>query len=93
LRKHIDNKHSWYYYFDEQPEVKREEIEENQPVIPKKASTTSKPYYSMDEGIGHDFLKWLCTSCGGGKSEREAKKIAKRALKFLMKCTGKTNRK
>ena len=88
LRKHIDNKHSWYFYFDEQPEIKREEVEDNQPPLQKKASTTSKPYYSMEEGIGKDFLNWLCTSCGGGKSEKEAKQIAKRALKFLMDCTG-----
>ena len=88
LRKHIDNKHSWFYYFDEQPDIKREEIEELQPVIPKKASTINKPFYSMEEGIGNDFLEWLCTSCGGGKSQREAKQVAKRALKFLMSCTG-----
>ena len=88
LRKHIDSKHPWYYYFDEQPEVKREQMEENQATLPKRASTTSKPYYSMDEGIGNEFLQWLCTTCGGGKSQREAKQIAKRALKFLMECTG-----
>ena len=23
LRKHINNKHPWFYYFDDQPEVKR----------------------------------------------------------------------
>ena len=88
LRKHIDNKHAWYYYFDNQPEIKREEVEQNQPAITKKANTSSKPYYSMEEGIGKIFLQWLCTSCGGGKSEREAKQIAKRALKFLMSSTG-----
>ena len=88
LRKHIDNKHSWYYYFEEQPEVKREEIEDLQPVVPKKASTVKKPFYSMEEGIGKDFFQWLCTSCGGGKSQKEAKQVAKRALKFLMNSTG-----
>ena len=88
LRKHIDNKHPWYYYFDEQPEIKREEIEHNQPVLQKKASTSSKPYYSIEEGIGYTFLRWLKTTCGGGKNEREAKQIAKRALKFLMNSTG-----
>ena len=88
LRKHIDNKHPWYYYFDEQPEIKREEVEQNQPNVPKKASTNSKPYYSMEEGVGNCFLKWLTTTCGGGKNAREAKQIAKRALKFLMHSTG-----
>ena len=88
LRKHIDNKHPWYYYFDDQPEVKREEIELNQPVVPKKASTNSKPYYSIEEGIGKSFYKWLTTTCGGGKNDREAKQVAKRAMKFLMNSTG-----
>ena len=87
LRKHIDSKHSWYYYFEQQPEIKREEIEEIQPPY-KRSSTFGKPHYSMEEGIGYDFLLWLGTSCGAGKTEREAKQSAKRALKFLMECTG-----
>lgn len=88
LRKHIDNKHPWFYYFDEQPEVKREQIEMNQPTVQRKATTSSKPYYSIDEGIGKAFHGWLKTTCGGGKNAREAKQIAKRALKFLMASTG-----
>ena len=64
------------------------EVEQLQPTIAKRASTSKKPHYSIDEGIGLDFLHWLCTSCGGGKSQREAKQIAKRAMKFLMNCTG-----
>ena len=88
LRKHIDNIHPWYYYFDQQPEIKREEVEQLQPAEPRRASTANIPHYSMDDGIGKDFLRWLCTSCGGGKTEREAKQIAKRALKFLMESTG-----
>ena len=87
LRKHIDNKHPWYYYFEEQPQINRKEIEALQPP-PKRASTVAKPYYSMEVGIGQEFLNWLCTSCGGGKTKHEAKQIAKRALKFLMECTG-----
>eukprot|EP00111_Clytia_hemisphaerica_P016290 TCONS_00048239-protein len=88
LRKHIDNKHPWYYYFDEQPDVKREDVELNQPAFKRKASTSSKPYYSIDEGIGKAFYKWLTTTCGGGKNERESKQVAKRAMKFLMSSTG-----
>ena len=59
LRKHINNKHPWYYYFDEQPEIKREEVEQMQPEAPKKASTISKPHYSIEEGIGLDFYRFL----------------------------------
>ena len=55
LRKHIDNKHAWFYYFDEQPEVKREEIEELQPPR-KKVCTSQKPAFSLDNGIGKEFF-------------------------------------
>eukprot|EP00111_Clytia_hemisphaerica_P012952 TCONS_00038051-protein len=89
LRKHIENNnHPWFYYFDEQPEASRNIIEQNQPIVQRKASTYSKPYYSMDEGIGKTFFDWLNTTAGGGKNSREAKQIAKRALKFLMNSTG-----
>ena len=27
-RKHINNKHQWFYYFDDQPAVKREEAQD-----------------------------------------------------------------
>ena len=87
LRKHIDNKHPWYYYFEEQPSVKREDIENNQPP-PRRASTFKLPSYSIEEGRGKDFLQWLETTCGGGKSKRDAKQISKRAMKFLMESTG-----
>ena len=91
LRKHINNKHPWYYYFDEQPEVKREEMEEIDLIPKKKANTTSKPSFSLEEGIGKEFLKWLCTSCGGGKTEKEAKQSGKRAMKFFMQALGNNN--
>ena len=87
LRKHINNKHPWYYYFDKQPEVKREEMEELI-VSRKKASTSSKPAFTLEEGLGKRFIEWLCTTCGGGKSEKEARQIGKRAMKFFMQVLG-----
>ena len=83
LRKHIDNKHCWYYYFDEQPDIKREEIMALQPAT-KRANTSKMPSFSVTEGIGKQFHDWLCTACGGGKNGREAKQSATRAMKFLM---------
>jgi len=90
LRKHIDNKHPWYYYFDKQPEVKREEVIKNQPVK-MKATTSKMPSFSLDEGVGLEFFKWLCTSCGGGKNEKEARQIGKRTMKFFMEALGNNN--
>ena len=26
LRKHIDSRHNWFYYFDNEPQIKREDI-------------------------------------------------------------------
>ena len=87
LRKHIDNNHPWYYYFDEQPEVKREELDENMSTR-KKVCTSKKPSFSLEEGVGKEFLLWLCTSCGGGKTRKDANLTGRRAMKFFMEALG-----
>ena len=87
LRKHINIKHPWYYYFNEQPEVKREDMVDALQV-PKRASTAGKPSFSLDEGIGYEFLIWLGTSCGGGKSKKESLQVGKRAMKYFMQSLG-----
>ena len=30
LRKHIDSRHDWYYYFDVQPTIKREDVQRDE---------------------------------------------------------------
>lgn len=87
LRKHVNSCHEWYLYFDMQPEVKREDA---QPRVParRKASTHKQPGFSVEEGCGARFLEWLLTPCGGGKTTKDAKQIAKRAMKYLMYCIG-----
>lgn len=87
LRKHITNKHPWYYYFDKQPEIKREELEIMEQTK-KKSCTAKKAAFSLHEGVGKEFLDWLRTTCGGGKSLKEAQQIGKRAMKFLMESLG-----
>ena len=84
LRKHLNAKHPWYFYFDEQPQVKREHMERFAENPRKRASTTGKPTFSMERGIGFDFLQWLTTSCGGGKTQKQALQIGNRGMKFLM---------
>lgn len=56
--------------------------------VRKKVNTSNKPAFSLDDGIGFDFLKWLSTSCGGGKTEREAHQTGKRTMKFFMEVLG-----
>ena len=87
VRKHVNTKHAWYYYFDAQPVINRDDINEHI-LERKKASTIKRPAFSIEEGIGLEFTKWLCTSCGGGKNLKEGKQIARRVMKFLMEAMG-----
>ena len=87
LRKHINSKHEWYFYFDSQPDVKREDAQKRQPTK-QKASTNHQPAFAVDQGCGLAFADWLTTPCGGGKNMKDAKQVAKRAMKYLMYCVG-----
>ena len=53
-----------------------------------KSYTHKMPAFSITEGIGCDFHKWLQTSCGGGKALGEATQQARRGMKFLMYALG-----
>ena len=86
-RKHVNNKHAWFFYFDSQPAVKREDAQERGSVR-KKASTHKKVAFSIELGCGLEFVQWLQTPCGGCKNLKEAKQVAKRSMKFLMSCMG-----
>ena len=89
LRKHIDNAHPWYYYFDEQPVINRAEAA-HKSEEKRKSSTHSMPAFSLTDGIGKEFLSWLSTPCGGGKSSKQGIEIGRRAMKFLMASMGAT---
>ena len=89
LRKHIDVRHSWFYYFDTQPKIKRENII-CKTKVKMEQTTHAVPAFSLEDGVGKSFLQWLCTACGGGKSSKEAKQIGRRAMKFLMASLGET---
>lgn len=87
LRRHIDTTHNWYYYFDEQPALNREEaIRSCKDKV--KCSTHKLPAFSLDQGIGQQFLMWLATPCGGGKCKKEGIQIGRRAMKFLKASMG-----
>ena len=89
LRKHIDSAHPWYYYFDEQPVINREEaVKKNEES--RKSTTHNMPAFTLTEGIGKEFLSWLSTPCGGGKSVKQGIEIGRRAMKFLMASMGAT---
>ena len=87
LGEHIDSTHTWYYYFKEQPTVTRAEAIEKLPHRVK-CTTHNMPAFSIADGIGHQFLKWLSTLCGGGKSNKEAVQIGRRTIKLLKASMG-----
>ena len=87
VRKHVNNKHKWFFYFDSQPEVKREEAQSSNSDR-KRPSTHKQLAFSIDSGCGLEFVQWLQTPAGGYKKLKEAKQAAKRGMKFLMFCMG-----
>ena len=88
-RKHINTMHPWYLYFNEQPLINKTEFltEDNKK---RKSTTHNIPAYSLKEGMGKEFLDWLKTPCGGGKSAKQAVQSGRRAMKFLMASLGDT---
>ena len=88
-RKHINTMHPWYLYFNQQPLINKSEFltEDRQK---RKSTTHNIPAYSLKEGMGKEFLDWLKTPCGGGKSAKQAVQSGRRAMKFLMASLGDT---
>ena len=95
-RKHVNNKHSWFFYFDEKPNLT--EITDSLKLarnvsmmntIQDQTSETTKhavkllPSFSLSCVIGEVFTKWLTGSGGGWKKDRAAQQIVTRCFKFL----------
>ena len=98
-RKHVNTKHSWFFYFDEKPNS--QEITDSLKVardvpmvdtIQDQSSETTKqagkllPSFSLSCDIGEVFTKWLIGSGGGCKKDRAAQQIVTRCFKFLRFC-------
>ena len=98
-RKHVNNKHSWFFYFDEKPNST--EITDSLKLvrnvsmvntIQDQTSETTKhavkllPSFSLSSDIGEVFTKWLTGSGGGCKKDRAAQQIVTRCFKFLRFC-------
>ena len=91
-RKHAKNKHRWYFYFDEKPNISQTEACQQQ--SNKNDGNDDKSTlkirralsFDMSSKIAQDFLSWLTGSGGGCKSDRQAHQIVSRCLKFLKFC-------
>ncbi len=49
------------------------------------------PAFSLEKGLGREFLEWLKTPCGGDKAHKDAVQIGRRGMKYLMACLGETS--
>ena len=98
-RKHVNNKHSWFFYFDEKPNlteitdslklarnVSMVNTIQDQTSETTKHAVKSLPSFSLSCDIGEVFTKWLTGSGGGCKKDRAAQQIVTRCFKFLRFC-------
>lgn len=89
VRKHIDTRHPWFFYFDVEPSIKDKIVEARSKSKSRRASYLFyQNTFSIEEGIGKSFRDWLISECGGGRTETDAKQSCRRALKFLKFATG-----
>ena len=91
-RKHVNIKHSWFFYFDEKPDLGRlaacakggaSDVKSSE-ITPQTARVL--PSFSVSSRIGESFTKWLTGSGGGCKKDHLAQQVVKRCLKFLKFC-------
>ena len=89
-RKHITQKHGWYFYFDEKPNIKevlpKISLCKNRVNKRKRQSTKDMPMFSKTCSLYLAFKNWLLTPGGGGKSNIQADQVGCRVLKYLKFC-------
>ena len=101
-RKHVNNKLSWFFYFDERHRVGLKLALNSSKVQTKSSAASSTdddlssmrskpgsrlmPFFSPSSEIGKQFTTWLTGSGGGYKKDRPAQQIVSRCLKFLKLC-------
>jgi len=89
-RKHVYNRHGWFYYFDVKPKTTEAFPEtmtrEYSRYRPKKSCTITMPSFLKTSKFSHEFQKWLRSLGGGGKSHTQANQIACKVLKFTKFC-------
>ena len=100
-RKHVNNKHCWFFYFDEKP-VDFQLVVTSSSGVPKNILQTTSgddasraistqgariiSSFSASSQFGDSFTKWLTGSGGCYKKDRPAQQIVNRCLKFLKFC-------
>ena len=89
-RKHVFNRHGWYYYFDSKPEVSKVLPETNTRISTYKRSrrscTSTMPSFLKTCRLAVGFATWLKSPGGSGKSFSQADQITAKVLKYTKFC-------
>ena len=89
-RKHVVEKHGWYFYFDIKPKLEdafpEKLMQPSSKLSPTRSKTWDMPSFSDKCPIAQDFVNWICSAGGGGKDRNQAQQICKRILKFSKYC-------
>ena len=91
-RKHVNIKHSWFFYFDQKPDLGELAACAKEGANDAKSGEITiqtarvLPSFSVSSKIGESFTRWLTGSGGGCKKDRAAKQIVTRCFKFLRFC-------
>ena len=79
--------HGWLYHFTELPPYERRDATLKE-VVKLKASTHNEQSFTITKGVGSDFVNWMQSPWGGGKSMKEAKQVGRRSMKYLFSALG-----
>ena len=91
-RKHVFQRHGWYYYFEEKPNINA--VLPTQTTVAlhekfrktKRSRTNDMPTFSKDCLFDRNFKAWLCSPVGGLKSSTQSTQISCRLSKYLKFC-------
>ena len=87
MPKHVKTKHGWYLYFNSKPDIR--EIEEKHSSVwttvkvDRRSSIQELPTFPKTLPLAVNFLNWLQSMSGGGKTKQHSEQVSSRILKFL----------
>ena len=91
-RKHVYQRHGWFYFFENKPDVCDYFPEANTRNATlllskrKRSCTSNMPSFLKTCTISIAFTTWLCTPGGGGKDRNQAEQLCSKFLKFIKFC-------
>ena len=89
-RKHVTEKHGWYFYFEAKPKLEdafpEKLLNPTTKLSPSRCKSWDMPSFSKKCPLAQDFITWICSAGGGGKDKNQAEQICTRILKFAKYC-------